>query len=90
MAEASEEVAGETYLQLRDFKRMGVCSNWTTLNRWIEKRGLPAGIKIGKGVRLFPRSEVMAWLESQRLSPQPSDLGTLPSDDVIDQPSKSS
>jgi predicted DNA-binding transcriptional regulator AlpA len=55
----------ETFLRFRDLKRMGVCSNWQTLKRWTEKEGFPSGIKIGN-TRLWPLSEVNAWLQSRR------------------------
>ena len=65
MVDAPEEVDSETYLQLRDLRQMGVCSNWTTLGRYIRERGFPVGLRIGKRTRLFPKSKVMAWLKSQ-------------------------
>jgi predicted DNA-binding transcriptional regulator AlpA len=59
----------ELYLRFRDLKRMGVVSNWQTLKRWVEKEGFPPGIKIGN-TRLWPESEVMAWLASHRVAAQ--------------------
>lgn len=57
------------YLRFADLKRMGIVTNWPTLLRWIEKEGFPAGIKVGN-TRLWPESEVNAWLASHRVTAQ--------------------
>ena len=43
-------------LRYRDLKARGVCSNWTTLLRWIKAGTFPAGRLIGPNTRARPQA----------------------------------
>jgi predicted DNA-binding transcriptional regulator AlpA len=53
------------YLRFSDLKRLGIVGNWTTLRRWIQTEGFPAGIKLGLNTTVFDAAEVEAWLASR-------------------------
>ena len=67
VVEPSEGMAGKAYLRFTDLVAMGICNNWPTLLRWIEKEGFPTGFKIGN-TRLWALSEINEWLETRRVS----------------------
>jgi predicted DNA-binding transcriptional regulator AlpA len=58
-------VIPEEYLLFADLKRLGICRNWTTLQRWIEKEGFPRGIKLAANTRVWPKREIAQWLASR-------------------------
>jgi predicted DNA-binding transcriptional regulator AlpA len=52
-------------LRYRDLKERGVCSNWTTLLRWIKAGTFPAGRLIGPNTRVWTETELADWLASK-------------------------
>jgi hypothetical protein len=51
-------------LRFEDLRDKKICRTWTTLNGWIDNRGLPPGRMIGR-FRTWTEAEVMRWIESQ-------------------------
>jgi hypothetical protein len=52
-------------LRFKDLKERGLVPNWTTLLRWIELEGFPAGIRLAPNTRAWTEDEVAAWLASR-------------------------
>lgn len=53
-------------LRYEDLRQRGVVRNRTTLRRWINDMGFPPGLKIGPNTRVWPATEVDAWLETRQ------------------------
>lgn len=51
-------------LLFEDLRAMRMVRSWTTLNKWIDTRGFPAGRILGR-YRTWTEREVMAWIETQ-------------------------
>jgi predicted DNA-binding transcriptional regulator AlpA len=56
------------YLRFIHLKQMGLVDNWTTLLRWIEEQGFPAGRHLGPNVRAWTEDEVQMWIASRPTS----------------------
>lgn len=57
----------EQHYRFHDLKTLGIVGTWPTLYDWIAKRGFPPGMKLGPKFRVWPASEVHAWLEAQQI-----------------------
>ena len=55
----------EKLLRHKNLVERGIVSNRTQQGRLINHRGFPAGFLLGPNTRVFPESEVQAWLDAQ-------------------------
>jgi hypothetical protein len=53
------------YLRFKDLRARNIVRNYTTLQRWIEKRGFPPGIWPGANTHAWAEDEIEAWLAAQ-------------------------
>jgi hypothetical protein len=51
-------------LRFDDLRKQGLVQTWTTLNRWIDELGFPAGRIIGRN-RVWTEAEVSQWIEDR-------------------------
>jgi hypothetical protein len=58
----------DTYLRFKDLQDAGVVRSWPVLLSWIATRNFPAGLSISRKTRIWPASEVQAWLDAQRMA----------------------
>jgi predicted DNA-binding transcriptional regulator AlpA len=55
----------DRYYRYADLKALGIIPSWPVLYAWIKERGFPAGLSISRRMRIWPASEVQAWLDQQ-------------------------
>ena len=53
------------HLRFRDLKALGIVSNWTTVQRWIESEGFPPGRRLGPNTRTWTADEISQWLDNR-------------------------
>ncbi len=58
------------YLRYADLAERQIVNNRTTLTRWIDEEGFPAGIMLGPNTRAWANDQVDAWLESRGVTNQ--------------------
>lgn len=52
-------------LRFEDLKRLGYVNNRTTLKRWVDTLGFPAGEMTGPNTRTWGENEVAEWHASR-------------------------
>jgi hypothetical protein len=55
----------DRYYRFRDLRDLGIVPNWVTLADWIRNRGFPPGKLVSPRIRIWSRSSVQDWLDSQ-------------------------
>jgi predicted DNA-binding transcriptional regulator AlpA len=55
----------DVYVRFADLQKAGLVKSWPVLLDWIARRDFPPGISISRRTRIWPLSEVQAWLDSQ-------------------------
>ena len=60
-----------SYLRFNDLRDRRIINNRTTLYRWIQERGFPAGILLGPNTRAWAEDEVEAWLAARTADREP-------------------
>ena len=64
-------MAIDKLLRYADLKAVGVVNNRVTLARLIKSQGFPPGKLLGQNTRVWPETEVEAWLASRPVEREP-------------------
>ena len=51
-------------LRFRDLKERGICRDWGSLKRFVERFGFPPGRYIAPNSRVWTEAEVNAWIDA--------------------------